>query len=62
VKLKIEIDLDNAAFQDDLRAEVADILRQLAHRLRLKPLTMKLLDSNGNTVGKAEIHADSPTT
>jgi hypothetical protein len=60
VKLTITIDLENAAFEDGNGYEVAGILRDLAGdlddtQLREDGLRMRLRDSNGNSVGLAEV-------
>ena len=49
----IEIDCDNAAFEDNLEYELADILRKAAKKVSNGDLDFKLRDSNGNTVGSA---------
>lgn len=56
----ITINTDNAAFEDDPGAEVARILNSLAQKIGRWgiPSDMKLLDSNGNTVGKCDTVAD----
>jgi len=64
MKLFIEIDLDNAAFEDDLDTELRRIFTAARNRVEAHhqleetspleaklPLEFKLLDSNGNTVG-----------
>jgi hypothetical protein len=57
--LRIEIKMDNAAFEDDAPTEIARILRQYAERLERQHdriLTFDILrDINGNRVGKAEV-------
>ena len=58
--LKIEIDLDNAAFEPDAGSEVARILRALADKVSGCHLTVaggaiNLRDINGNRVGGARI-------
>lgn len=63
MKLKIEIRMDNAAFQDGNNGpECARILTKLAQRVEYRDLTPDdswgLVDSNGNTVGKAEVVED----
>lgn len=59
MKLKIEIEMDNAAFESGNGAEAARILRFLASRINdldLNPsFGWKLTDFNGNRVGKAEV-------
>lgn len=57
MKLRIEIDLDNAVFEDEGPEALEDILldvRILAEDMEPKP-RYKLRDSNGNPVGFAEI-------
>jgi hypothetical protein len=57
-ELRININLDNDAFQQEGTAEIAKILRLLAKQyegLLGVPKFTKLLDVNGNSVGKAEI-------
>lgn len=57
--IQISIETDNAAFEDN-PDEVALLLGELMHQSRdggwqhLNGLTLR--DSNGNTVGKVEIH------
>lgn len=55
MRLRIEIDVVNDAFVEDERAEIARILRALAHRLMWEDLNEEigLQDINGNTVGHA---------
>ena len=53
---KVEINTDNAAFGWGRNLELADILRNLADKLLnsdSKDKRHTLVDSNGNTVGKA---------
>ena len=56
-KYLIEIDTDNAAFED-LEYELSSILRKAAKNLDLGILDFKLRDSNGNTVGSAYLEED----
>lgn len=58
----ITIKMDNAAFHDDDGTfepgyELRTILQRLAneHEYGDAPVERKILDSNGNTVGKAEV-------
>ena len=55
---RIEIDTQNAAFEDEgTPQEVARILRELAERLETAaclPKVMRLYDINGNHVGEAK--------
>ena len=57
MKLVIEIEMNNAAFEEeDGRTEAARILRLLAEDLETGSRTrMGLYDINGNTVGTARI-------
>ena len=60
MKLKIEIRIDNAAFQESENGDEAGaILRNLGERLQGSEWhvgdSCKLLDSNGNTVGFAKV-------
>lgn len=59
MKLKIEIQMDNAAFEPDYVEEVQSILEDLCERLPypLKETNgdLNLRDTNGNTVGKAAV-------
>ena len=56
MNITITLNTDNAAFEDDPGAEVARILKRLAGELEGVTLDAgdyaKLLDSNGNTVGR----------
>ena len=53
-KYLIEIDTDNAAFEDAFEQELAAILLVLAKKVaRGEGYDFKLQDSNGNTVGSA---------
>lgn len=60
MKIRIEIDCDNAAFEHAPQHETARILTWLAKELRVHGIKLlngghKMRDINGNTVGKAEI-------
>lgn len=56
MKITIVFDTDNAAFEDDFAREIRAILIQAKHRIfeQLKG-SDKLLDTNGNTVGRVSI-------
>jgi hypothetical protein len=55
MRLKIDLVMDNAAFDDDHRQEAARILKRLAERIQKNTdKTFHLADINGNNVGKAE--------
>lgn len=49
--MKISIETDNAAFEDNWREETARILRKLADTLETGWSPDSVKDSNGNTVG-----------
>ena len=53
---KLQIRTKNAAFDGEPRAEIARILHDLADSLRNGADTYYVQDSNGNTVGHAEIN------
>lgn len=57
MKLKIEIAMDNNAFEEDPDAEVRSIVEQALRKLALNgsPEVVKLLDNNGNVVGTAKV-------
>jgi hypothetical protein len=59
MKLKLEIKMDNAAFEDHPGSEVARILRDFADTIEEVPMPVgsseSLRDINGNTVGQAKI-------
>ncbi|MCD6056516.1 MAG: hypothetical protein K0Q89_46 [Thermomicrobiales bacterium] len=54
MRLKVEIDTDNAAFVDVIeeRDELKRIMDRVADRAACGEAGGKCLDSNGNTVGK----------
>lgn len=57
MKLKIEINTDNAAFVDDFEGEVKQCLDQVseyAYRL-CNGYSVRIRDTNGNTVGTAKL-------
>jgi hypothetical protein len=54
MKLHIEIELDNAAFEPDSMAEIKRILDYVTYHVTLRHDTDKpLRDINGNVVGRA---------
>lgn len=57
--LKIEIEMSNAAFEEDRGAEAGRILKRLIDTLAGWPgenaFCVGLLDINGNKVGKAQV-------
>lgn len=55
MKLKLEITMDNAAFEDgEGHDEAARILREAADKIEAGAWAFPLLDCNGNKVGKVE--------
>lgn len=59
MKFTLEIECDNAAFEDDATVEIARILRQLAESVPNLAGTygfIPLRDINGNRVGRAALH------
>jgi len=61
MKIRIEFDTDNAAFEDNLSLEIREVLTRALDKavwMVTNPdhyrCTSKLLDSNGNTVGTVE--------
>ena len=61
MKLKIEIEMENEAFEADRLGEASRILRGMTAGLRHNGMNVgdviTLRDINGNTVGKAEVVA-----
>jgi hypothetical protein len=55
MKFTLEIDCDNAAFEDEMASEIARILRTTAKRVADGEDDMRLRDVNGNTVGYAKV-------
>ena len=58
MKFTCEIDMDNAAFDDCPATEAARILRNVARMVEEGRGNAKLLDTNGNTVGKFAVTKD----
>ena len=61
LRLEIKIDMDNAAFDGDWEYEAGIILSTLARFIDHHGIGgdgHDLIDSNGNTVGKAEVIDD----
>lgn len=60
MKLVLQIDCDNAAFEDDCNGEIARILRVAAKIANNDPRAMaagiRLRDVNGNNVGYMQIN------
>ena len=60
MRLELKIGCDNAAFEENPRAEVARILREVADKLDDNPsyadFYETLRDINGNDVGRVKLH------
>lgn len=54
MKITIEINTDNAAFEDNL-GEVQHIIREIAKKIEQGRECGKCMDLNGNSVGEWEI-------
>lgn len=52
----LTIETDNDAFVDREAAEIAYILERTAQRIRGGALSGKVIDSNGNNVGRFEVN------
>lgn len=52
MKFKLEIQCDNAAFEDAPELETARLLREAAHRIQRGEKRVRLRDVNGNHVGE----------
>jgi len=58
MKFKLEIETDNAAFEDGPESEVARILRALAARIENEfCMSQPVFDINGNRVGRSTVEA-----
>jgi hypothetical protein len=59
MRFTLELDMDNAAFDDDESYELAAILERITEKVRTdwgsRLITGPVLDTNGNTVGRLEI-------
>lgn len=51
VKLKVDIETGNDAFQLDARGELAETLKEIAWRIESGSDGGKIFDKNGNTIG-----------
>lgn len=59
LKIVVYIDCTNAAFEEDPDAELKRLLHQLADRFYpALQSRLKLVDTNGNTVGTAQIEEE----
>ena len=56
MKFHCEIDMDNAAFEDD--GELARLLSQMAKQAAEGQTGMRVVDANGNRVGQWVIEGD----
>lgn len=57
----VTIECDNASFDDDINAEAARILLQIANDVVANGIAYQILvrDSNGNVVGETEFDEDA---
>ena len=57
MKCEIKVSMDNAAFEDDPRQELADILKKVVEKLEtsVSMYHYVLRDTNGNKVGEFTI-------
>lgn len=55
MKFKCEIDMNNAAFEDNPSVELSRILRSIAVEVECDYTSGNILDFNGNKVGKFSI-------
>jgi len=60
MKLKLEVQCDNAAFGDAFEGELARILRVAADRIEQGADRGHLRDANGNTVGTFKLTEPRP--
>ena len=58
MKFKLEVKMDNAAFHPEYEHELCRILELVADRFEKGETKLLVRDTNGNTVGKAEVIFD----
>lgn len=60
MKITIEITCDNAAFEEDLEGEVQTVLDRAMAKFHvlLRDESVRLVDSNGNKIGKMTLESD----
>lgn len=54
-RFELKLDCENAAFEDDMRGEIATILREIATKVEHGALGDVVRDANGNRVGYFEL-------
>ena len=59
MKLSIQINLDNAAYQDDLMGELNSQFMSILNRIAIDDDTGVIFDINGNKTGTWSISEDS---
>jgi hypothetical protein len=59
MKLLLEINLDNAAYQDDLMGELNSQFMSILNRIAIDDDTGVVFDTNGNKTGTWSISEDS---
>ena len=57
MRFSVEFDTDGSAFENDADFEIACILRNVAARVEHGQVPFKVLDRNGNSIGRVE-HAE----
>ena len=62
-KFSLEFECDNDAFYEDMCGTIAEILTDLAHKMRDFPIDTKemqlyLYDTNGNKIGLSKLTED----
>ena len=60
MRFVLEIDCNNAAFDEDPRLEVMRLLVGVVEKVGDGALSLPLVDTNGNYVGRAEFRAEAP--
>lgn len=65
MKMRLELDIDNAAFEDDPRIAIGDLLLTARDKIQHRDMhpiqhgdTFKLRDINGNTVGTVKFEEE----
>ena len=59
MKLSLEINLDNAAYHDDLTEELKNAFRTIINKIVIDDDNGVIFDSNGNKIGTWAISEDS---
>jgi hypothetical protein len=56
MELSINMNLDNAAFEEDMNGEIKNALNKLMNKMDNECFPISLFDTNGNKIGIAEIN------